>query len=55
MARGIAIEMWDGERKFLQRMGRKRGHQRSLAEEIISPVAASLSGVSLGWGWLLPG
>lgn len=25
MAGGVAIEMWDGKRKFLQQMGRKCG------------------------------
>lgn len=35
MAKGVAIEMWDGERKFLQQMGRKCG-QHSLALTLIS-------------------
>lgn len=48
MSRGVAIEMWDGERKFLQQMGRKCG-QHSLALMLISGIDSQLSGVSLGW------
>lgn len=54
MSRGVAIEMWDEERKFLQQMGRKCG-QHLLALMLISGIDSQLSGVSLGWGWLLPG